>query len=194
MSVSPKKEAQKAGPPHFPLREEITRQKPPHKTQGLGGFCRFSSVQLQTSRCACICPSSQCLRRVGRADAWPHPPLGTTPATGACGFTPAFLVAWYNLGSIKSTAAGILEQGGRHGPCEVRKQSSLPAHWVFPGRKHIFPGLSPRTSPSPLGGLQISPVLLNHLHMLSSRWGVLPCPASRNLQGETPLLAGLGNG
>jgi hypothetical protein len=39
------------GPLHFPLHEGNTRQKPPHKTRGLGELYRHSGVRLRISRC-----------------------------------------------------------------------------------------------------------------------------------------------
>lgn len=108
-SSSQRKKCQRAGRLHFPLREENTRQKPPHKTKGLREFYRFWGVQLHISRCACICLSSQCLRQ-GWEGPTPGPtlPWGPPQREGPVASNPSFWWPDTTWAQFKSTASRIL--------------------------------------------------------------------------------------
>lgn len=104
-----RKKGQRAGRLHFPLREENTRQKPPHKTKGLREFYRFWGVQLHISRCACICLSSLCLRQ-GWEGPTPGPtlPWGPPQRGGPVASNPSFWWPDTTWAQFKSTASRIL--------------------------------------------------------------------------------------
>lgn len=108
--ISQRETAQGAGPLHFPLREENTRQKPPHKTKDLWEFYRFWGVQLPISRCACICLSSQCLSQ-GWEGLTPGPslPWGPPQLQEPVASNPPFWWPDTTWAQLKSTAPRILE-------------------------------------------------------------------------------------
>lgn len=171
-----------------PLASLCVRKSParslPIKHRALEG----DSVDSRVSSCEFPdVPASACLPSV--SDGWegrtpgPTLPWGPPQLQEPVASHPPFW--WPNTiwAQLKAQPPESWGKEGDAGPVKSGNKALPPAHWVFPGRKHIFPGLSPRTSPSPLGGLHISPVLLKHLHMLSERRGGPSLPGLQKSAG-----------
>lgn len=99
---------------------------------------------------------------VGRANAWPSPPLGTTLTTGACGFTPPF---WWPDTLWAQLKAQPRESHSEKGDTDPVKpgNKTLSSMLDLPRKKAHFPWPCAQSKPiTSSGGLKISPMLLNH--------------------------------